>query len=369
MKHMNKIKKFIFLLIIFVLGIFVMYASFNGNKYQSIFNIVDTAIKTEKYEEVAKTFGGCFDTTPIVNHKNENADVIVYNGTSIVDLTYGEERSYSYEPTYYVYIFNAKYEYDNYEGSLNDSAIIFKGENGQTYKYPFVLSNQVNSDLIEQENFTKEAAILNSARDVTTHMDTWNFMYVNVTKPMLEYISGHMGGSKITGFSLTDNKGNVVVEIDVVFDYSQKFFKDTSELVYEYNLWLEAYDKNENVEEAKVRFDNFYEPWLEEFEKNKEQTGYTFPYDSDYLVSKKVLWQTVGHMMIYGAIMLGFYLLFFHFDLIGNLFIRIIPKRKKKDDKKENKKDEQKDIINENINNESNTEVIDEKDTLKTKQD
>lgn len=134
MKNMNKIKKFIFLLIIFVLGIFVMYASYNGNKYQSIFNIVDTAIKEEKYEEVAKTFGGCFDTTPIVNHKNENADVIVYNGTSIVDLTYGEERSYSYEPTYYIYIFNVKYEYDNYEGVSNDSAIIFKGENGQTYK-------------------------------------------------------------------------------------------------------------------------------------------------------------------------------------------------------------------------------------------
>ncbi len=134
MKNMNKIKKFIFLLIIFVLGIFVMYASYNGNKYQSIFNIVDTAIKEEKYEEVAKTFGGCFDTTSIVNHKNENADVIVYNGTSIVDLTYGEERSYSYEPTYYIYIFNVKYEYDNYEGVSNDSAIIFKGENGQTYK-------------------------------------------------------------------------------------------------------------------------------------------------------------------------------------------------------------------------------------------
>ena len=368
MKHMGRIKKIIYLVIIFVLGIFVMYASYNGNKYQSIYDIVDTAIKSEKYEEVAKTFGGCFDTVPIVNKKNENLDLIVYNGTSIVDVTYGEERSYSYEPTYYVYMFNVNYEYENYDGYMNYTSIIFKGENGQTYKYPFILSEYVNTELIETENFTKEAAILDSTRNVITNMETWNFMFVNVTKPMVEYVSARMGGTEIVGFSLTDNKGNIVSETDVVFDFSQKFYNDTADLITEYNIWLDAYAKGENTDEAEAKFNAFYEPWLEDFNNKKDETKYTFPYDSDYIVSNKVLWQTVGHMMIYALIMFAFYILFFHFDVICNIFIRIIPKgKKKKKETKEDKKEEViEEVINDNINTESNEEKTKELETEKT---
>ena len=351
MKRFDKLKKIIYLVIIFVLGIFIMYASYSGNKYQNIYNIIDEAIKNEKYEEVAKTFGGCFDTKPIVQNKNENTDLVIYNGTSILDLTYGEERTYTYEPTYYVYMFNVKYNYDNYEGVSNDSSIIFKGENGQTYKYPFILSEKINSSLIETENFTKEAAILNSTRDVTSNMDTWNFMYVNVTKPMIEYISNHIDGSRIVGLDVTDNVGNVVATANVNFDFSQKFYSDVDLLISEYNTYLEAYNKGENTKEAEEKFNNFYGPWLEEFESKKEETKYTFPYDSDYIVSNKVLWQTIGHMMIYAAIMFGFYMLFFHFDIVGNIFIRIIPKRKKKTE--EDKKEEPEEGINDNINTDS----------------
>ena len=104
-------KKIIYIVVIFLLGIFVAYLSYNSNKYQHIYDTVSSAIKAEKYEEVAKTFGGCCDTNPIAKVNNEKVDVAVFNGTSISDLTYGEERSYSYEPTYYIYMFNVDYGY------------------------------------------------------------------------------------------------------------------------------------------------------------------------------------------------------------------------------------------------------------------
>ena len=201
----EKMKKIIYLVIIFLLGIFVTYISYNSNKYQNIYDMVETSINEEKYEEVAKTFGGCCDTNAIAKVKNDKVDVVVFNGTSISDLTYGDERSYSYEPTYYIYLFNVNYGYGILDGTKNDASIVFKGENGQTYKYPFTLNSYVNTELIEKENFTKETALFNSTRDVTANMETWNFMFVNVTKPMAEYISGYLGNSKITGFSLTDN--------------------------------------------------------------------------------------------------------------------------------------------------------------------
>ena len=106
----------------------------------------------------------------------------------------------------------------------------------------------------------------------------------------------------------------------------------------EYNKWLTAYEKNENVKEAEKAFNQFYEPWHEEFEANKETTGYSFPYDTDYLVPSKVLWKTIGELGIYAAIMFGFYVLFFHFTQIKNFFENIFSKdkkRRKKGEKRE----------------------------------
>lgn len=342
-------KKIIYIVVIFLLGIFVAYLSYNSNKYQHIYDTVSSAIKAEKYEEVAKTFGGCCDTNPIAKVNNEKVDVAVFNGTSISDLTYGEERSYSYEPTYYIYMFNVDYGYGILDGTKNEASILFEGENGQIFKYPFVLNSYVNTELIEKQNFTKETALFYSTRDITSNMETWDFMFVNVTKPMVEYITTQLGGSKIVGFTLTDNEGKVVTDVDANLDFSQKFYTDTEELIYQYNLWLTAYDKNENVKDAEEAFNDFYEPWKNSFDETKEQTGYTFPYDSKHLVPNKVLWKTVGYMAIYGAIMCGFYVLFFHFDIICTIFSRIFGRFKKKNKKTKNDTKETTPVVEEKM--------------------
>ena len=64
-------KKFFYLLIVFILGIFVSYISYNSNKYDHINHLVDTAIEEGKYEEIAKIFGGCCDTNGVVKLETE----------------------------------------------------------------------------------------------------------------------------------------------------------------------------------------------------------------------------------------------------------------------------------------------------------
>lgn len=333
-------KKFFYLLIVFILGVFVAFVSYNSNKYQHIYDLVDTAIKEEKYEEIAKIFGGCCDTKPQVLEKNDKLDLAIYNGTSILDLTYGDKRTYAYEETYYIYFFDMKFDYQTFDGTDNATSIIFTSDNGMTYKYPLVVSESTNSEYLEKEEMTKDNAILKSPRNVVSNVDTWDFMFVNVSKSMVEAISKQLDNGEISGLAIIDNKGNPVVEIDVDFDFSQKFFNDIDELMVEYNKRLTAYEKNENVKEAEKAFNQFYEPWHEEFEANKETTGYSFPYDTDYLVPSKVLWKTIGELGIYAAIMFGFYVLFFHFTQIKNFFENIFSK-----DKKKRKKGEKRETI------------------------
>ena len=58
-------KKFFYLLIVFLIGIFIAYISYNGNKYEHISGLVNEAIEKEEYAEIAKIFGGCCDTAPL----------------------------------------------------------------------------------------------------------------------------------------------------------------------------------------------------------------------------------------------------------------------------------------------------------------
>ena len=333
-------KKIIYVVIVFLLGIFVAYLTYNTNKYQYILDLVTESIEEEKYDEVAKIFGGCCDTNELVLEKTEAVDLLVYSGTSISDVTYNGERSYTYEPTYYFYLFNVDFAYQTLDGSSNKTSLVFNFENGNSYTYPFEITEYVNTDYLEKENFTRENALLRSARSVSNSINTWDFMYVNFTKSMLDYMTtGENEGQKIVGFDLKNNVGEVVLSKTVNLDFSQQFFSDVDELIVEYNKWLVVYndDDKSSAEKktAQEEFNTFYDPWLVEFEANKETTGYAFPYGEDVLVPMKILWQTAGGLTIYTLVCFGFFILFFHFSVVKKLFAGIFGKFKK--NKKSNK--------------------------------
>lgn len=322
-------KKIIYLIIAFILGIFIGYMSYNTNRYEYLLGKVENAINEGKYDEVARVFGGYSDTNAVASVKNEKVDLVVFNGTNIVDVSYGEERWYAYEETYYIYLFNLNYEYGTYDGTDNKSALIFEGNNSETYVYPFVVNSNTNSEYLETDStkFDKEAALLKSTRDLTSSVGIWDFIYININKSMVEFIADDLDGIK--GFTLVDNKGNEVIKVDVNMDFTQPFYNYMSEMLVKYNEWLKAYSKDENSDEAQKIFYEYFNPWSEKFEAEKAQTGFIEPYDTNILMTSEVIWKTIGDLAVYASVILLFYVFFFHFSFVSGLLSRIFKTNKK----------------------------------------
>lgn len=312
-------KKVFFLIITFILGIFVGYIGYNSAQFTHLNDLVTEAIEEERYAEIAKIFGGCCDTEPLVVESTDNVDMALFAGTSIVELTYNEERYYQYEPTYYLYMFNCNFSYITYNENLNNTALVFSDGVNEVI-YPFVVNDNINSSYYVENRTTKDQAILNGLRDVTSNINNWGFMYVNITKSMVESLNNNLNG--ITSIKLIDNEGKDVVDTSITLDFNQDFFNYIEELVANYNIWLTAYEEGSDNVEAEKKFNEFYEPWLEKFEAEKETTGYSFPYDKAYLTPVKLIWKTVGMLSIYGAMMMGFYIIFFKIDRIKEILTR-----------------------------------------------
>ena len=317
-------KKVLYVAVALIFGFIVAVIAYNSNQFNNILDLVSTALVEEKYDELPKIFGGVHDTNEIINEKEEKAQVLVYNGTAVTDLNYGEDstRFMKYEGAYYIYILHPSFstiDISEGETTVNKSAFVFTADNGNEYTYYMIANANVNADYYVAESKTLEDVLLKPARDLASPKDSWGFMSVNVTETMVKYISEALGG-KITGMNIVDNEGNVVGKYAVNFDFSQQFFTDIKELVTNYNVWLEAYVANEKVEEAEATFTEFYNPWLENFNANTETTGYSFRYEDSYLSPNKILWQTVGMMALYSLVIVVFYVIIFHFSAIRNIF-------------------------------------------------
>lgn len=323
-------KKIFYIAIAIILGIFVAYISYNSNQYTHLQNIVNKELKEENYQEIPKIFGGAHDSKPILEVKNDNVNVLIFNGTAVTDLKYKDSRYFKYETCYYIYLFDVNYTYLTSSNNLNKTSIEFITKNGNSYNLPFILTSSINKDdyIAEPENL--EEALLHSSRNIPADIDSWNFMTVKLTSKMAEIITENR--NDIVGFKLIDHEGIVVGEYNVKLDFSQNFHKDSDvlELIDRYNEYLDIYLKGEDVAAASKEFDSFYSNWEEEFRNNKENTGYELPYGKDFLQPSSIVWKTVGFMAIYSLIMVGFYFIFFHLDFLQSL----LSKNKYKNPKK-----------------------------------
>ncbi len=325
-------KKVLYFGIAIVFAILIYVIGYSSNQMNHLEGIVKSAIEKEEYYKVPMVWEGCFDTTSIIENNEEKLDIVLYPATSQTDVSYGGEDNTSrflrYERAYYLYIFNTKFSISNVNAgstSYNQTSISFSGENGNSYEYYFIVNEKMNSQSYVSLPLTKEEALLNASRDVTSTNSAWNFMRITLTETMLEQIKKEINGD-ITKLEMKDADGKVQYSTNVPLDFSQKFFEDVKPLFENYNTYLDAYlaagkDKKK-IQEAEDTFEEFYEPWMEEFEKNKEQTGYTFRYDDSYLSPGKIIWQTIGMLALYALVIALFYILLFHFSLIKRIFSR-----------------------------------------------
>ncbi|MDE7263929.1 MAG: hypothetical protein K2N64_04645 [Anaeroplasmataceae bacterium] len=355
-------KKILYLGVAFVIGILVFIMSYSSNQMNHLESLIRGAIENEKFHEVPMVWDGCFDTKSIVKNDQENLDIVIYPATSQTDitLTIGEEsnREVEYEKAYYVYIFNAKFSLGNInDGSTNynETCLEFSNENNtSSYKYYFVVNEEINKGSYVAEPTTLAEALLNNSRDVTNTNEIWNFMRVTLTETMLNQITSEIGG-EVAKLDLKDSDGNVQYSTDIELDFSQPFFTDVKPLFDNYNIYLDSYlaadgDKTK-IQEASDKFQEFYEPWKVEFDKN--ENGYTFRYEDSILTPSKLMWQTVGMVALYAVVIVLFYILLFHFSTIRKIFSRETYKDYSEDSEvmvngkmvKRNKEKQQKDVI------------------------
>lgn len=354
-------KKVLYLSVAFIFGIIVALLAYNSNQYNNIYEMIETAIAEENYDEIPMIFGGCHDKKEIVLENNEKVDAVIYNGTALTDLVYGTDGSSSftkYENSYYIYLFNSTFSSVTYNETENHTALVFTADNGNKYPYYYVVNSNINSDQYSKDQATLKDVLLKASRDLTIAESNWGLMSINLTSTMADFIEEEIGGA-ITGLEIVDNEGNVVADIDVDLDFSQQFFTDVNPLISYYNQYLEVVNDSSKKEEANLlsyyvfgwqegftnvsaeaseivknlnkmknedatKYESYKKNYDEGYSKGyavkAEDTGYSFRHNDDFLSPSGIIWQTVGMMCIYALVIVAFYILLFHFDFIKGLF-------------------------------------------------
>ncbi|MDE6408229.1 MAG: hypothetical protein K2K50_06465 [Anaeroplasmataceae bacterium] len=328
-------KKILYFGIAIVIGILVYIIGYSSNQMNHLEGIVKGAIQKEEYYKVPMVWGGCFDTKSICDNNSDKLDLMIYPATSQTDVTYGEDNStrcLEFEKAYYVYIFNAKFSVDTAtdgKNSFNKTAIEFSSNDAgsSSYDYYFVVNENINSNVYVKEPKSVEEVLLNNAREVTNTNATWNFMRITFTETMLKQMTKEMNGN-IHKLSVKDCDGNVVYSVNVNLDFSQGFFADTKidEILTKYNTYLSAYlaaeGDSSKLKELNGTWGKEFDTWKKEFTEASPTTGYTIGYERSYVTPSKLVWQTIGMLILYAVVILLFYMLLFHFGAIRRIFSR-----------------------------------------------
>jgi len=130
----------------------------------------------------------------------------------------------------------------------------------------------------------------------------------------------------VSSIDILDSYGEVVDTVVINLDFSQKFFSDVEPLSVEYNTFINDYNSatvakdDDAADQAEAKFNEFYDgdddtvgfkkTFFEIDSKN------AFRHDDDYLRPGKLVWSTIGMLLLYLVCAALLYLLLFHFHQI-----------------------------------------------------
>ena len=332
------IKKIMYFILVIAIGIAVYYVDYNNKQYQHTLSILNNALEEKNYVDVAKIFGGLFDSQSIVDYKNDGdkLDLVIYPSTSLSQYDFGDEKKedihYTYQKSYGLYLYDANFDLASYldeslGANVNYSGIKFLSETKE-YNFYFIVDSSMNNSYYKKnpDDFTE--ALLNSSRDYVTTYETLGFMSISFNETMITEIVDELDGN-ITKIQIMDAKGNSVHEANVELDFTEQFFTDCGQMINNYNDYLvelkAAGSDKSKVKDINARFEIEYQQWLNDFEALNKPT-YMYGFDEEYLNPKSLKKQTIGTLAIYMAITFAVYFLLFHRKLIKKLIFIIIRK-------------------------------------------
>lgn len=304
-------KKVLFVGIAIVIGIGVFFLGYRSNYVNHIYKLVGDAIDESRYSDVAKVFGGCFDTESIIKDNSDDYDIVIYPGTTLTDsVNYGEEENYyHYRKAYYFYIFKMKFTTAASSTGTQKTGFRFYSDS-ESYNFYFTVNSDTNSSYYVSNPSNLEEVLLNSEHMSLTSGDI-KFVNLTLSDDQINMIETKLGG-KINKMAILDSLGDEVDSFPISLNFEEAFFKDADE-------FITAFDKQVN-DNKPDDYDEIESNW-EALIKSDDNT-YTNHYSDDILSPKSLIWRTVGILALYSVVMVLFFILIFHFKSIKRIFSR-----------------------------------------------
>lgn len=272
------IKKILFFTITIVVGVVLAYTTYYSSYVNHVYDIVETALKEERYEDVARMFTSYFDAESKVQRvDSEEGFILVYPSILQTTKTSTDGKSYTgFEKGYSVYGFSLKDTSFaditvSKDTTKNDSGIIYNGRDSQSYSYPFVVKTGDNP------------------YDLTSTISSLKCVEANIGE---KDINEKLGGS-ITSISLLNSNGETIINASGLnLDLSEEFFTYADELIAKHDECAPTNDKD--------TFNPFFEEWKTRYLAANE--NYKMFYSTSDIKPTSLLWKTVGIMVMYVAV-------------------------------------------------------------------
>ena len=239
---MRTILKVLYVAFGIVIAFVVAIASYNVNAYDHIVSLTNDGIKTKEYYKVAMVHGGVLDKDSLITEQNSKLDMAIYPSFTLSSYSYTENdetvKYEQYDKSYYIYLFDLKFDTGLSDVEVNKSALRFETSSGKYFDYLFVIDSNTNSNSYVKNPISLKEAVINSERNAFERYDAWGFIGVTLTETIYDCIATELNNEPISKISVIGNDGdnNIVASYDVDLSFNnQELYERAQPLLDIYN--------------------------------------------------------------------------------------------------------------------------------------
>lgn len=306
-KNMKTILKVLYITFGLVIAFIVAIASYNVNAYDHIVELTNEGIKNQEYYKVAMVHGGVLDKdNMITNTDDDKMNLSIFPSFSLSEYKYKEndkEVTYkSYDKSYYIYLFDLKFDAGLNAQETNNAGIRFESNAG-SYDYLFMINEEINEEKLIKNPTNLDEAVLSSNRDILAGYDAWGFIGVTLTETIYSSMAESLGNMPINKISIIGNDGedNVVGTYDVDLSFeNQLIFDRAKPLLDVYNeFYAVAEDDVYNQRALEKKRDVFYNGFNVELAKNTADANLFGEYTGEHKFN--IVYDSVDTPIVYST--------------------------------------------------------------------
>ena len=366
--------KVIYIAFAAVLAVVVFSFNYQSNQYNAVIDRVNKYIKNEEYSNVARIFGGAFDSNNILEtEKYDDVTMVLYPGTKENIITFTQEDAlkademndyvfhkkdkddytfHRFQKAYYLYLFDIKYSLADVKLDdnvfENAAAVRFIGENDEEYDYMLKITSTVNTDLyVKAADNLKDATLVKDIsasgkqvdRNIIHTYNGFNVAPITFDELKISYIKEELGAN-IKAFNLVDRDGYTVFDEAITFNFQfdDQFFTDAVSVFDAYDAFVPFFENynsdsfsvldtemkkitKEEYKSEKSKFNTNTEDFANEI-KEGVYPSYKLAMTEKEIFGNNIIGKTIGIEVLYVLVVVIIYILIFKFATIKRLVFR-----------------------------------------------